>query len=313
MDTIHIILIVIGVVAILFFSVCYICFRMAFYSTKKGRMKKDDDLPPGSVYEQFKEQIYAWRKDLKNYNHEEIKIKSFDGLTLCGRYYEFCKGAPIEIMFHGYRGYAERDLSGGINRCIQIKKNVLIVDHRAHGDSDGRVITFGIKERYDVKSWADYAYNRFGKDIKLYITGISMGASSVLMASSLVLPETVVGVIADCGFTSGKDIIKSVIKSMGLPPSICYPFVKLGGLIYGRFNIDQTTCLKEIAKTKIPVMLVHGDKDELVPCKMSVQNQKACKSHCKLEIIEGAGHGTALLVNPDKYKKALKEFDKYCK
>ena len=80
---------------------------------------------------------------------EEVEIRSRDGLTLRGKYYEYEKGAPLEIMFHGYRGNAARNLSGGVERCFTLKRNTLIVSQRAHGNSEGHVITFGYKEKYD--------------------------------------------------------------------------------------------------------------------------------------------------------------------
>ncbi len=310
MNPILIVLIVIAGLLLLFFGVCYICFRMAFFASKKDKIKREDDMPPGEVYEKYRDTLFAWRRELKSYKQEPVSITSYDGLTLRGTYYEQYEGAPVEIMFHGYRGYSERDLCGGLNRCHALKRNVLAVDHRAHGDSDGHVITFGIKERHDVKSWAEYAYGRFGDNVKILITGISMGASSVLMASSIDLPKTVVGVIADCGFSSANEIICSVIKSMHLPPKIFYPFVKIGARIFGRFDIEETSAEQELKRAKLPVMLIHGDSDELVPCSMSVKNKKACRSYCELEIFEGAGHGTALLADPDKYVRILEEFEK---
>ena len=308
MDAIYIILIVVASLAVLFFVACFICFRMAFYSSKKDKII--DEMPPGEIYEPYYEQMRAWNKEAEGYNTEEVSITSYDGLTLRGSYTEHLKGAPVEIMFHGYRGNSKRDLCGGLQRCKELKRNVLAVNHRAHANSDGSVITFGVKERYDVKAWAEYAYKRFGKEVPLIITGISMGASTVLMASSLLLPETVVGVVADCGFSSAKDIIKQVIKEMHLPPSVCYPFVKLGAIIYGGFNPEETSAEEEVKKSKLPILLIHGDKDERVPCEMSEKIKKACSSKCELVIFEGAGHGTSLLVDKDKYIKSVQDFEK---
>ena len=276
----------------------------------KMKVKKEDDMPPGKVYEPYYEQLRAWNRERKTFKKEQVSIVSFDGMTLKGVYYERFAGAPIEIMFHGYRGSAERDLCGGLQRCFRLKRNVLVVDQRSHGLSDGNVITFGIKERYDVKAWAEYAYNRFGKEVKLLITGISMGASTVLMASSLNLPESVVGVVADCGYSSPKEIIKTVIKKMHLPPSIFYPFVKWGGKIFGKFNIEETSPEEEVKKTRLPIIFIHGDKDDFVPCEMSEKNYRACASVCALEIFEGASHGAAFLVDPDRYIKVLADFEK---
>ena len=144
--------------------------------------------------------------------HEDFEIKSFDGLTLRGKYYECDPDAPVELLFHGYRGNAERDMSGGIARCFALGRNALIIDHRASGFSQGHVITFGIKEYRDCLSWVDFAVNHFGADKKLSLTGISMGASTVMIAAGTPLPPSVVCVLADCGYTSAKEIIEKIIS-----------------------------------------------------------------------------------------------------
>ena len=117
-------------------------------------------------------------------------------MTLVGKYYEYKKDAPIEILFHGYKGNGERDLSGGIERCFKIGRSAIIVDQRGAGESDGHTITFGIKEHLDAIKWAEYASNRFGSDAKIILTGLSMGAATVLMASGKKLPDNVKCILA---------------------------------------------------------------------------------------------------------------------
>ena len=157
-------------------------------------------------------------------------------------------------------------------------------------------------------SWLEYLSKRFGEDVKIILTGISMGASTVMMATKYQLPKTVVGVIADCGYTSPKEIIKTVIKQMKLPPNLAYPFVKLGAKIYGKFNLEESSPIEALKTCKVPVLFFHGDTDDYVPCEMSVKNYEACASRKKLVIIKGAGHGLAYVVDKEKYLKELKEF-----
>ena len=102
------------------------------------------------------------------------------------------------------------------------------------------VITFGIKEHRDCLSWVDYMVKRW-PDRKIILTGISMGAATVVMAAGEPLPENVIGVLADCGYTSPKEIICEVIRQMKLPPKLSYPFVKLGAKIFGKFDLEEIT------------------------------------------------------------------------
>ena len=238
-------------------------------------------------------------------NREDVSIQSFDGLTLRGYFYEYAPGAPIELMMHGYRGEAERDLCGGVQRSFAMKRSVLLVDQRGCGRSDGHVITFGIHEHRDCLSWANYLAERF-QDVPIILTGISMGAATVMIAAGQNIPENVVGVIADCGYTSAKDIIQKVIKKdMHLPPVLAYHFVKLGAKIFGGFDLDSYSPIEAMPNCKVPVFFVHGEGDNFVPCEMSDACSKACAAEHVFHTVPGAGHGLAYLIDPEGYKEAV--------
>ena len=289
----------------------YVCFRMAFYVPEKSKQDKEEyPIPEGKIYEPYREKMVAWMKEVRAMPHEDMEVQSFDGLTLRGRYYEYAPGAPIELMFHGYRGRADRDLCGGVQRCFALGHSALIVDQRACGNSQGNVITFGVNESRDCLTWLDYAIHRFGKDAKIILCGISMGASTVLMAAGRPLPENVIGVLADCGFTSACDIIQKVIRcDMGLPPKLAYPFVKLGARLYGHFELNEDPAIEAVGRCTVPVILFHGENDDFVPCEMSVRNYEACSAQKKrLVTVPGAGHGLSYPVSPKEYLQALREF-----
>lgn len=308
MEILWIILGILAVCTVLFFLIAYICFFIAFYSPKRKMDSTKFDIPEGEIYEPHREQMVKWIKETRTLPHKDYSIKSFDGLTLRGKYYEYAPGAPIELMLHGYRGNSERDLGGGVQRCFALKRNVLIVDQRASGYSDGHIISFGVNESKDCLAWVKFIIETFGSDVKIILTGISMGASTVIMAAGNELPDNVVHVLADCGYSSQKDIIKKVIKQMRLPADLLYPFVKWGAKIYGHFNLEETTPVEAVTKCKIPVIFFHGDADEYVPCEMSKINYEACNTHKKLVIMPGLGHGLCYPGNMDGYYKALYEF-----
>ena len=286
----------------------YVCYRMAFYAPDRKPAAPDTyPIPDGDIYEPHREKMTNWIKQTRALPHETVSIRSFDGLTLRGNYYEYAPGAPIELMMPGYRGDAERDLCGGVQRCFTLKRNVLVVDQRACGKSDGNVITFGIREHRDCLSWVDYLITRFGCDVQIILTGISMGAATVMIAGGTELPPQVAGIIADCGYTSAKDIIQKVIRDMHLPPKLAYPFVKLGARLYGRFDLEEVSPIEAMKKCRVPVFFIHGEADDFVPCEMTVRNAKACAAPHKLFTVPGAGHGLAYMLDPDGYHSAITE------
>ncbi len=311
-----IILICILVIAAIILITAAVCYFMVFYSkNRKLRAEDDYDLPPGEEYEPFYPQMIEWTKRARATPHRRVEITTFDGLTLRGRYYEFSPDAPIEIMMHGYHGNFERDLSGGIFRALNIGHSVLVYDHRGSGGSDGNTLTFGINESRDCRRWIDFVLREINPDAKIILSGVSMGAATAMITSGYDdLPENIVGIVADCGYTSAKDIIKKVIRDMKLPPDILYPFVKLGARIYGGFDLDEFSPIEQVKKSKIPTIFVHGDKDFFVPLDMTVANYEASNAAKKeLYIVEGAAHGLAYVVDGDRYLEKLAEFFDFVK
>ncbi len=304
----------IGTVVFLFFLVlliAFICFMRVFYFKSRKELGDDEfEIPRGEIYEEFRDVMIGWAKTARKLPHEDIEIESFDGLKLRGRYYEYKAGAAIELMFHGYEGDSERDLSGGIERCFALKRNALLIDQRGSGRSDGHISSFGINERRDCKSWVEYAIKRFGSDVKLGLTGVSMGAATVIMATELDLPENVKFVLADCGYSSAKEILLKVISEMKLPAKAIYPFVKLGAKIFGGFDLEESSPIEAARKCQIPIIFVHGDADAFVPFEMSerMYNECGCEKKRLLKI-ENAGHGLAYPVAPQKYIDELKRFE----
>ena len=303
---------ILGAAAVLLAAVlviAYICYRMAFYAPRKEEPQTDEiQIPEGEIYEVFREPMEKWAREVRAMKCEQMSTTSFDGLRLSGRFYEYAPGAPVELMFHGYRGSAERDLSGGVQRCFALGRSALIVDQRCSGKSGGHVITFGIREHKDCLSWLGFMRERFGSDVKIILTGISMGASTVLMAAGERLPDNVIGVLADCGYSSPKEIICKVICQMGLPVKLSYPFVKLGARLFGGFDLEENSPVEAMKKATVPVIFFHGEDDDFVPCEMSRQNYDACASRKMLVTVPGAGHGLSYPVAPERYLQALRDF-----
>ena len=266
-------------IALLILLTSYICFLKVFKTAKRKKLGKGEyDLPPGDIYEPFYPQMRKWVDEIRAMNREKVEITSFDGLKLRGYYYEYSENSPLELIFHGYGGNAERDLSGGVERCFALGRSVILIDQRGAGESEGRICSFGINERRDCLSWIDFASKKFGNDRPIIIGGVSMGAATVMMASGENLPSNVVCVMADCGYSSSKKIIQKVVAEMHLPVALLYPFIKLGGKIFGGFDLEETSPVEAVARSKAPIVFIHGDCDDFVPFDMSVECFDACKA-----------------------------------
>ena len=295
---------ILGFLLILFLGGSFIAFRLAYYN--KNDKDITYDVLTGVGYDQYHEQMIELIKGSDVLPYEEVSIKSFDGLTLKGRLYILDEKAPVHIQFHGYRGQAVRDFSGGVRLPMESGHNVLLIDQRAHGKSEGHIITFGIKERKDVLSWIDFVKTRFGDDVKIALEGISMGAATVLMASNLNMPN-VKAIFADCPYSSPKEIILKVSRSMKLPDFISIPLLSFGALLYGHFRWNSESAVESAKKTKIPILIIHGRADRYVPIEMS-RKIKEANPNIILEEFDDAAHGMSYLVDMDRYKRLVREF-----
>ncbi len=295
-------------VVVLLFVVFIIVLYDVIFSSNQIYMGDDSSLPHGEKYDAYHGTITKCVEEVLEVPFEEVQISSQDGLTLYGKYYHLTDGAPLIMFFHGYRCSAIRDGNGIFLYTRKLGFNVFLADQRAHGKSEGRTITFGVKERYDVRSWAEYFTERFGKKQKIYLSGLSMGGATVLMASNVGLPENVIGILADCPYSSPKAILCSVIKQMGFPVKISYALARLSAKWIGKFDIEETSAIEAVRESEIPTLILHGDADDFVPCSMSVDCQLAGEDHVQLVLIKGAAHGMSHCVDTTSYEKAAYAF-----
>ncbi len=242
---------------------------------------------------------------------ERVSILSRDGLHLSARYYEGEAGAPLVLFFHGYRSHAIHDGCGLYSIARSRGYHVILCDQRAHGESSGRSLSFGVLEREDARLWAEYAAKRF-PGIPIFLSGISMGGATVLMAASLPLPASVVGILADCPYSSPRDIITKVLSDMNLPAKVVYPFVRLGAILYGGFDPNAADAVSSVAKQTPPIIIAHGAADGFVPAEMSKRIDAAASGDHKLVLVDGADHGKSYTVAPALYTKTLYEFFDHC-
>lgn len=286
----------------------YFCYRLAFSVPKQSR-EALFEMPDTEQYAPYSAEARQMISDALEIPYKEAVVTSYDGLRLFGKCYIASADAPWLIMLHGYRSGAERDFCGGLKFGIDSGFNVLLVDQRAHGKSEGKCLTFGIKERYDCLTWTNYVISQAGSSCKIALYGMSMGAATVLMAAGSGLPKNVACIVADCGYTSPKAIIKKVIREMHYPVFPTYALVRLGGMLFGGFDIEEYSAVQAMEKCDIPVLFIHGDDDRFVPCDMGRENHRHCRAEGKkLLIVPNAGHGMSYMSDKRAYLGTVSEF-----
>ena len=245
---------------------------------------------------------------LSSHNAQDIYITSKDHLKLHGLWIPAEDAKGTVILAHGYKSTMLVDFSYVLDFYHALGMNLLIPDQRSHGKSQGKYITFGVKESDDMLGWLSYHNEKFG-DCPVMLSGLSMGASTMLYLADSDLPKNVKGIIADCGFTSPKAILSHVFTSVThLPGAPVIWATNLFTKVFAGFGLSDKDTRKSLANSKVPVLMVHGKKDDFVPCSMTEEGYAACVSDKQMLLVEGAEHGVSFLFDSDGYTNMLIEF-----
>ena len=258
----------------------------------------------------MKDDILAGKSWLEKQDTEDLELVSYDGRLLHALFVPCRNARGTIILFHGWRSSWKLDFGSVLPFYNSLGLNLIICDQRGYGRSEGMFTCFGVKERHDAVSWATYAGQLLGEEHPVFLGGISMGASTVLMASGFDIPANLRGIIADCGFSSPYEIMECVIRTRfrGVPvrPALC--LMGLFTKVFAGFGLKDANTIQAVSQSKYPILFIHGTADRFVPPEMSQRAYELCAARKKLLLIEGAGHGMSYPLDKERVKAALAEF-----
>lgn len=275
-------------------------------SAVAGQKKADPSI------EKIKAALERSREEFKCKVNEKVVITSSDNLKLVGHIFPATAPKRIIICMHGWRSSWDHDYAV-VSKFLheQLNSTLIIPEQRGQGDSEGEFMGFGIFERHDCLDWINYTKQRYGDDMPIYLMGISMGATTVLMTTGADLPDNVKGVIADCGFTSPGAVMSHVVKNnLKINEKLTYPLVNKRINKIAHFDIDEYSSIKALETCQVPVLFIHGSSDTFVPVQMTFENYEACQAPKDLLIVPGAGHGMSYVKDTAAYEKAVRYFFK---
>lgn len=256
----------------------------------------------------FLDEMMAGSERLETTPHDTVQITSYDGQTLVGHWFACENPKRVIVAMHGWRSCWSTDFGTVADFWRKNGCSVLYAEQRGQGSSGGAYMGFGMMERYDCLEWVRWV-NTHCRELPVYLAGVSMGATTVLMAAELELPENVRGIMADCGFTSAHDIFKHVAeKNLHLPyhihsnaaDTLCRERIRMG-------TRDCST-VDALKHSKVPVLLAHGTEDHFVPVEMTYENYRACTAPKHLLIVPGADHGMSHFTEKERYEQAVLDF-----
>ena len=276
----------------------------------RGNAKTDRTIKmAGTDWNQHMPFIQARKEAMLSEKHSDEWLMSADGLRLHATWFPQGECKKIVICFHGYTSQGMKDYLGLSGYYLKNGYSMLLVDERAHGESEGKYIGFGCLDRIDALKWINWVLRKCGEDVEILLHGTSMGGATVLMMSSLELPAQVKGIVSDCAFTSPKEVFSHVLKSMYHLPA--FPVMNISNFLNKKFagyGLDECNAAREVKKAKVPILFIHGSGDTFVPYSMCETMYENCASSKKKLIIEGAAHAECYYKDTDAYENALTEF-----
>ena len=303
-------LIAAGALLLVWLAFGYAAFRVFCVTNRKTDPASRESLEKHN--KPYMEHILAGQRWAEAHDPERVETQSDVGLRLVGHLMHHPQQRGVAILVHGYHGAWNLDLACAFSSYYERGFTLLAIEQRAHGESGGRYMTYGVRERFDVRSWVNYVNRRFGAETPILLAGLSLGSSTVQMACGLELPENVRLVVADCGFTSPDEIGRFVLRRNGLPVWLLLPQVRLFCRLLAGFGMREYSTIDAQRGNRIPTVFLHGEDDQLVPCEMSRRNYAACAAPKRLFTVPGARHGVSFLTDREGCLRVVTEMiDRY--
>lgn len=300
MTTGKIIALVAGTIAFLFFMLTVVLGIIAYFVTIQRTA-----LIGRKMNKRFHKRIekygidYSWFDE----NQPEKMMIENEGLKLCGFLVRAKKFSnKVAIINHGYF-QNHKDMQVFAQLFLEKGYNVFMPDARAHGESEGNTVGMGWLDRKDLSAWINVMIEVFGKEAKIVLFGVSMGAATCCMTAGEQLPKNVKCVISDCVYDSAYSQFAYVLKKRTFLGE--FPVIKIANRFakwIGKYSLRDASTIKQVAKTKLPILFIHGSKDNFVPAYMSHNLFHTVKPNLReIYISNGADHLLAYKTNPKEY------------
>lgn len=289
---------------IAYFIVIHVIYHSLFDRLDKEVLLNEIDLSK-THYKEFMDITISNMEKFMALPYEEVSIKSNDGLTLYGRYYNNHSDKTL-LFFHGYHASPFNNINTPGLIFLEKGYNILLITMRSHEKSEGKFVTFGVKEKEDALLWYEFLLKEYNpKSIIMY--GVSMGASTLAMISDK-LSDRVEALIIDSAYTGAyEEVLFSIKRKLNLLPNLVTYGISRLCLRKAHFELEKTKAKDALANCKVPCFFIHGDKDIIVPLSMAKENYDAVKGK-KYLYIAHADHAVSIYQNSSDIVKKFEEF-----
>ncbi len=297
---------------VVLFAVLEIALGFVFFFIALGSKKREDVTVPrkNSLFEANKDHptLIAGYKWYDTTYHQYVTIKNRKDETLHAAEFRNPSNSNVwAITVHGWTN-VHRELSSYAMEYYRRGFNVLMPDLRGHGESEHKYVSMGWLDRLDIVDWVNSIVKE-NPNAKIIIHGVSMGAATTMMTTGETLPENVIFAVADCGFTSVKDIMVDQTKrKYHLPVPLTVPVGSLVNRLMNGFFFGKGSAVEQLKKSKTPTLFIHGDKDNFVLPENLGKVYSACAAEKDMFVVEGAEHAVSNIWFHELYWNKVDEF-----
>ena len=258
-----------------------------------------------------------WQQILENgktsRNWQDIRMPSRFGYSLTGTFIPNPQTTDKTLIF--LHGFSESRLAGlsYLNIYLNAGYNLLLVDSRAHGESGGLSVTWGVYEKHDVDQWVDWLRHRFPKGT-IGMHGISMGAATALLHAGLnESNKRVAFYIADSAYSDLESLLADQMSQRlqlpgNIPPQVLLPYANAVTYLRARFTFGAASPLRVVQQVTTPVLYIHGEADRLVPASMSQQLYSMTKGQRQIQLFPRADHVSSIYTDRSRYRTVVQGF-----
>lgn len=281
---------------------CYTLIGFVCYKLSLARKSTAKKITRNKRAKQKEESLW-----IDNQPFEKVQISSNEGLTLIGHFLKM-QSDKLVIIVHGF-GSNWKEMEDYAKMFYKRNFNLLIIECRAHGESEGDMVGMGWLDRLDLQNWIDFSINKL-PNCKIVLFGVSMGASTVCMSLGEKMPQNVKCAIEDCGFDNVyKQICYVYHKKLKLTSHILIRIFYSWTKRARSFDLKQGDAIKQLKKSNLPMLFIHGQCDNFVPTEMGYNLFGALNSKNKeIYICEGAGHAQSFSTDPGRYQMKINKF-----
>ena len=282
----------------------YYLYSVLLVRTSKKKWGRECSIPDDEEYKRMFDIGIEWEKQYHSYK-QPVEVVS-DGFKLVGEYFDFGSDTSViiiagrmESLLYSYY-FAEP--------YRRLGYNILVIDNRAHGLSEGKYLSLGAKEYRDILRWGELLHDRFHQK-SIVIHGICIGSCVGLFAlCSPDCPDYFKGMAAEGMFTTFKDSFVNHLIDGHHPIQPATFLVTLYIRIFAGADVVHDGPLYRIDQLKKPILFLHSKEDVFSLPSEVQQVYDRCTSEKKLVWFEKGAHSRVRINDTQRYDETVIDF-----